>query len=159
MLKVCLSVHLCTLVVMKDFSAARALKQALATLTTLTAHPPSYTHDSHFISSSSSLSNSFLSYFLPNLQGQGPLGSFLRIALKLHYKSWLSRLTSSKESSGYSGSKRKVEELRLKAVKVVDLLQHSAELGNMDALYTLARISLVRLFIYTACIWPSFRIS
>lgn len=34
--------------------------------------------------------------------------------------------------------------MRGKAIKVVDLLQHSAELGHLDALYTLAQISLVR---------------
>ncbi len=33
----------------------------------------------------------------------------------------------------------------MKAIKVVDLLQHSAELGNTDALFVLAQISLVRL--------------
>ncbi|KAF9049902.1 hypothetical protein BJ165DRAFT_1454719 [Panaeolus papilionaceus] len=32
--------------------------------------------------------------------------------------------------------------MKQKAIKVVDLLEHSAELGNMDALYTLAYISL-----------------
>jgi hypothetical protein len=34
--------------------------------------------------------------------------------------------------------------MRGKAIKVIDLLQHSAELGNTEALYTLARLSLVR---------------
>lgn len=33
----------------------------------------------------------------------------------------------------------------MKAVKVLDLLQHAAELGHSDAIYTLAHISLVRL--------------
>jgi SEL1 protein len=41
------------------------------------------------------------------------------------------------------GSRRKDEEQRLKAIKVLDLLEHSIELGNTDALYTLAKISLV----------------
>jgi hypothetical protein len=44
----------------------------------------------------------------------------------------------------FTGSRKKGDEMRGKAIKVVDLLQHSAELGNMDALYTLAQISLVR---------------
>lgn len=35
--------------------------------------------------------------------------------------------------------------MRGKAIKVVDLLQHSAELGNLDALFTLGYISLVGL--------------
>lgn len=37
-----------------------------------------------------------------------------------------------------------MDEVRGKAVKVKDLLQHSAELGNTEALYKLAHISLVR---------------
>jgi hypothetical protein len=41
-------------------------------------------------------------------------------------------------------SKKREEEMRGKAIKVVDLLQHSAELGHLDALYTLAQILLVR---------------
>lgn len=36
-----------------------------------------------------------------------------------------------------------MDEIRGKVVKVKDLLQHSAELGNMEALYKLAYISLV----------------
>jgi SEL1 protein len=43
-------------------------------------------------------------------------------------------------------SKGKEEELRGKAIKVIDLLQHSAELGHLDALYTLARVSLVSFY-------------
>ena len=43
----------------------------------------------------------------------------------------------------FSFSKERVEELKGKAIKVIDLLQHSAELGNTDALYALAQISLV----------------
>jgi hypothetical protein len=41
------------------------------------------------------------------------------------------------------GSKRKEDEQRSKAIKVLDLLQHSVELGSMEALYTLAKVSLV----------------
>ena len=43
-----------------------------------------------------------------------------------------------------SGNKKKEDEMTGRAVKVIDLLQHAAELGNTDALYTLAQISLVR---------------
>jgi len=43
-----------------------------------------------------------------------------------------------------SKEKDRQEEQRVKAIKVVDLLQHSAELGNTDALFVLAQISLVR---------------
>ena len=44
------------------------------------------------------------------------------------------------------GNKKKEEELKTKAIKVMDLLQHSADLGNKDALYTIAMVSLVRFF-------------
>ncbi|KAJ7928457.1 hypothetical protein B0H13DRAFT_1967359 [Mycena leptocephala] len=96
-----------------DSEATRAYKQALNTLSTLTAHPPSHTYGSSFSAGNTPNSKSLLSSFFPNLQGQGP---------------WESR------------SKR--EETKGKAIKVIDLLQHSAELGNSDALYTLAQISL-----------------
>jgi SEL1 protein len=123
--------------------ASRAYKQALATLTTLSAHPPSFTFDPSLINNANS--KSILSAFLPNLQGQGPIGSTLRIILKLHHQI-VRRLSSvlglGQETIGM-GSRRKDEEQRLKAIKVLDLLEHSAELGNIDALYTLAKISLV----------------
>lgn len=84
--------------------------------------------------------------FLPNLQGQGPIGSTLRILMKLHYHT-VRRLTSTlglgQETIGI-GSRWKEEEQRSKAIKVLDLLLHSAELGNTDALFTLAKVSLVK---------------
>jgi SEL1 protein len=138
--------------------ASRAYRQALLTLSTLTAHPPSYTQDyssSTTGTSSSSSSSGILSSLLPNLQGHGPIGSAVRIAIKLFHTSWIARLTreiaywtgfsggSGGGPGGGGGGKRR-EETRGKAIKVVDLLQHSAELGNMDALYTLARLSMVR---------------
>ena len=67
----------------------------------------------------------------------------MRIILKLHGS--VSRFSSilSPETLGL-GTKKKDEEGSRKAIKVIDLLQHSAELGNMDALFTLAQVSLVR---------------
>ncbi|EGO00684.1 hypothetical protein SERLA73DRAFT_105051 [Serpula lacrymans var. lacrymans S7.3] len=123
--------------------AARAYRSALVTLSTLTAIPPSYTHDSSHISPSSN-TNSFLSAFLPNPQGQGPLGSAIRIAIKLRQQFWLFRVFTSigTDNGGNSGAKKKDDEMRGKAIKVIDLLQHSAELGSQDALYTLGQISL-----------------
>lgn len=77
-----------------------------------------------------------------NIQGQGPLGSIIRIIIRLHQQSSL--LRDKLFGLGLGGASRKKEdELREKAIKVVDLLQHSAELGNLDALWTLAQISLV----------------
>lgn len=125
--------------------AARAYKKALSTLSTLTAHPPSQTYDPALVSGNTN-SKSLLSSFLPNFQGQGPIGSAIRIALKLHQQTFRRLATGfGKEGLGL-GSKRKDDEMRGKAIKVLDLLQHSAELGNTDALFTLAKVSLVRAF-------------
>jgi SEL1 protein len=119
-------------------TATRAYKSALFTLSNFTAHPPSHTHD--VFSQPTTTTPSLLSALLPNAQGQGPLGSAIRIALKLRQQFFLFRLFG-----GPSGSaaRRKDEEMRGKAIKVLDLLQHSAELGNTDALFTLGQISLV----------------
>jgi hypothetical protein len=129
------------------FSAARAYRQALLALSTLTAHTPSHTSDPSF-GSYSTPSKSFWLSILPNLQGQGPLGSFMRIILKLHQQSWLPRIMSGfglgKQGLGAGASKKREEEIRGRGIKVLDLLHHSSELGNLDALYTLAQISLVR---------------
>ncbi|OAX43674.1 HCP-like protein [Rhizopogon vinicolor AM-OR11-026] len=118
-------------------TATRAYKSALFTLSNLTAHPPSHTHD--VFSRLTTTTPSLLSALLPDPQGQGPVGSAIRIALKLRQQFFLFRLFS-----GPSGSaaRRKDEEMRGKAIKVLDLLQHSVELGNPDALFTLGQISL-----------------
>lgn len=115
----------------------------MATLTTLTAHPPAHTFDPSLASASSN-TQSIFSSFLPNLQGQGPIGTAFRIILKLQQHT-ARRITNSfgKENLKF-GYKKKEDDFRDKAVKVVDLLQHSAELGNMEALYTLSQASLVR---------------
>ncbi|KAF7315131.1 Ubiquitin-protein ligase [Mycena indigotica] len=116
--------------------ATRAYKQALNTLSTLTANPPQHTYGSSY-STQPSNSKSLLSAFLPNLQGQGPIASAMRIAIKLQ-RQFAGGIFSSADRE----SRWKREEGKGKAVKVIDLLQHSAELGNTDALYTLAHISL-----------------
>jgi hypothetical protein len=125
------------------FAAARAYKQALATLATLTASPSSRAFETHHPFSWST-GNSFLSSFLPNPQGQGPLGSALRIAIKLRHQSWLPRFLSSRFSQE-SGRRRSDEELKGRAIKVMDLLQHAADLGHLDALFVLGKLSLVLL--------------
>lgn len=80
------------------------------------------------------------------MQGQGPIGSAVRIITKLHQHT-LRRITYGLGKDGLGlGSRRRDEEMRGKAIKVVDLLQHSAELGNMEALYTLGQVSLVCVF-------------
>ncbi|KAF9029210.1 hypothetical protein BDP27DRAFT_1246739, partial [Rhodocollybia butyracea] len=112
--------------------ASRAYKQALYTLSTLTAHPPTYTYDA---TSHTSNAKALLTSVIPSLQGRGPIGSFYRILLRLQH-----RFGSSKEDTT---KQRKTDEVHPKAVKVIDLLQHSAELGNMDALFMYAKISLL----------------
>ncbi|KAE9408748.1 HCP-like protein [Gymnopus androsaceus JB14] len=111
--------------------ASRAYKQALYTLSTLTAHPPAYTSDT---TSHSLNAKSLLTAFVPSLQGRGPIGSIYRIISKIQQQ-----FGSPKEDTA---SRRKTEDVNPKAIKVLDLLQHSAELGNMDALFTYAKISL-----------------
>ncbi|KIJ15498.1 hypothetical protein PAXINDRAFT_114636 [Paxillus involutus ATCC 200175] len=120
--------------------AARAFKSAMLTLSNLTAHPPPYDRDP-FAQPSPSQPPSFFSSFLPNAQGQGPVGSAIRIAIKLRQQLSPFQIFSWLDSSA-AAARKKDEEMRGKAIKVVDLLQHSAELGNMEALYTLAHVSL-----------------
>ena len=118
--------------------ATRTYKSVLFTLSNLTAYLPSRDHDIFF--KPDITAPSLLSAFLPNPQGQGPLGSALRIALKLRRQFFLFRLFG---GSSASAARRKDEEMRGKAIKVLDLLQYSAELGNLDAVFTLGQISLV----------------
>ncbi|KAF7298072.1 Ubiquitin-protein ligase [Mycena chlorophos] len=115
--------------------ATRAYKQALNTLSTLTANPPLHTYGSSTYPTHAS--KSLFSAFFPNLQAQGPLASAMRILLKLQRQ-----FAGGLLPAGERESRWKREETKGKAVKVIDLLQHSAELGNTDALYTLAQISL-----------------
>jgi len=124
-------------------AAARAYKQALVTLSFLSSLAPA--HDPEPIRPPTwSVGNSLLSHFLPNPQGQGPFASLFRIAIKLRQRSWLPRSLATRLGRNGNGSRRRSdEELRERAIKVLDLLHHAAELGNTDALYTLAQISLV----------------
>ena len=110
------------------------------TLTTLTSIPSSRVFDTHQFSWNTE--NSILSSILPNPQGQGPLSSALRIAIRLRHQSWLPRFLSSRLSQD-SGRRRSDEELSRRAIKVMDLLQHAADLGHLDALLALGKISLV----------------
>ena len=85
-------------------------------------------------------SKSYLSTFL---QGQGPVGSMLRIVFKLHQMTVGRLLNAFSQDTLFLLSKEKQDELKGKAIKLMDLLQHSAELGNLNALFALAQISLV----------------
>ncbi|KAH9856024.1 HCP-like protein [Lenzites betulinus] len=108
----------------------------MSTLATLTALPPMQSEEPLHHSSGNPFS------FLPSLQGQGPIASALRILVKLKNHSWLPSAVTEYLGRELSGGKRREEEFRGKAVKVIDLLQHAAELGNTDAIYTLGQVSL-----------------
>ena len=114
----------------------------MSTLATLTALPPMQSEEpSHHTT------NFPLSYLLPSMQGQGPIASAMRILVKLRNHSWLPSSVTDFLGRELSSGRKKDEEFKGKAVKVLDLLQHAAELGHTDALYTLGQVSLVRPFI------------
>jgi SEL1 protein len=122
----------------------------MSTLSTITAHAPSFTQGASWVYSSSasmgSNQNSILSSYFFDPQGQGPIGSALRIVIKIHHS-----FRDSLLSIGFGGGRSKGkkgrdidDELRGKAVKVLDLLQHAAELGHEKAIRAMADIYLVR---------------
>ncbi|KAI0332950.1 HCP-like protein [Cubamyces sp. BRFM 1775] len=117
--------------------ASRAYKQAMSTLATLTALPPAQSEEPSHHSSGYPLSS-----LLPGIQGQGPIASTLRILVKLKNHSWLPSFVTDFLGRELPSGRRREEELQGKAVKVVDLLQHAADLGNTDALYTLGHLAL-----------------
>ncbi|TDL23048.1 HCP-like protein [Rickenella mellea] len=110
--------------------AARAYKHAIHALSTITPIP------SPARAGNDVLQNSFLSSLFPNQQG--PIASAIRIIYKLRHVSWLPKFLNSGDRLG--GMRR--DEMRGRALKVVDLLEHAVELGNLDALYKLAEISM-----------------
>lgn len=118
----------------EENTAERAYRKALDTFSTIVAVPEESAPDPD------SWLSSIVSFLLPSLEGQGPFASALRIFLKL------SRQLSSIFDGEVSGTQQD-EESYVKATKVLLLLRHSAALGNMDALFTLAAISLVRTFL------------
>jgi SEL1 protein len=120
--------------------AERAYNKALATLSEIVALPQLRTEETG--SSLGQGSSSIFSLFFPNVQGHGPFASTLRIAIKLRNRSWVPSFVSSMFSGDAAGTKQD-EETHVDAAKVILLLQHSSSLGNLDALFTLATISLV----------------
>ncbi|KZT72333.1 HCP-like protein [Daedalea quercina L-15889] len=121
--------------------ASRAYKQAITTLSTLTALSPSQSEESSPYLSRDN--NGFqLSSLFPSIQGHGPIASAMRIAVKLLQHSWLPTSVTGYVKEELSGGRKKDSELHGKAIKVIDLLQHAADLGHTDAAYTLAQVSL-----------------
>ncbi|KAI0692089.1 HCP-like protein [Cytidiella melzeri] len=122
--------------------AARAYKQAITTLHHVNAP---YAHREDHIDLPYTIHNyspSFWSTLLPNIQGQGPIATAFRIVLKLRHQTLLPGFVTKLLDRQTGSSRRREEDLSGKAVKVLDLLQHAADLGHTDALYTLAHISL-----------------
>lgn len=115
-------------------AARKAYKQALQTLATLTSAPPSHTQGLYDASSNSFISSLFFNQ-------HGPIASAMRILLKLRQQSWVPRFILAGKDGWLSG--RRSEELRGKALKVIDLLEHAIELGHTEALFKLAQISMV----------------
>jgi SEL1 protein len=122
-------------------TATRAYRQALNTLSTLTAQLPQHTPEASF-NPYQSQNTPLLASFLPSIHGYGPVASVLRIAQRLRQKSWLPKALGGKNERN-GGSRRRDDDLSGKAIKVIDLLSHSAELGHTDALFMLAKISLL----------------
>ncbi|KAF8325879.1 uncharacterized protein EI90DRAFT_3146653 [Cantharellus anzutake] len=127
----------------KSLEASSAYKEAMQTLHSLS--PPSKP-DTPWNPNQNS--RSFLSYIFPN--PQGPIASAIRIIYKLKSHNWIPRWLSGKFEGVDQNQNSKWGIFRSsskgvasgKVLKVIDLLQHSADLGNMDAVFTLGRISL-----------------
>ena len=117
----------------------------MATLAHVNSHPYTQREDpSQNLYGSQGYPTSLWSALLPNIQGQGPIASAMRIALKLRHQTWVPSFVTNFFGKELGGGRKKEEELHGKAVKVLDLLHHAAELGHTDALYALSQLHLVR---------------
>lgn len=129
--------------ILRLVAAARAYKQALATLHHVNVSYGQREDHVYLPYNTQSHSTSIWSALLPNAQGQGPIASAIRIASKLRQQKWVPGFITHFLGKQLGGGRRKDEELAVKAVKVLDLLQHAIDLGHSDALYLLAHLSLV----------------
>lgn len=117
----------------------------MSTLAHINTHPYAHREDtSHNSYGAQGYPTSFWFALLPNIQGQGPIASAMRIVLKLRHQTWIPSIVTNFLGKELGGGRKKEEELQSKAVKVIDLLQHAAELGHTDALYALSQLYLVR---------------
>ncbi|GJJ08477.1 hypothetical protein Clacol_002695 [Clathrus columnatus] len=120
--------------------AARAHTEALQTISALGSSPTQATG----VNTPPSLLSSFIGSFLPVHNQRGPIASALRIIHRLRQQSWMPKsvvfLLNFGEPRASRG--RRNEELNEMATKVLSLLEHAIELGNVDALYTMGRVSL-----------------
>ncbi|KAI5123803.1 hypothetical protein M0805_009098 [Coniferiporia weirii] len=118
--------------------ANKAYGQALQALASISTYQPLHTPGV-----SDAQPNTIFTTLFPNQQG--PIASLIRIIYKLRQQSWVPRFLSASLGRDSWSAGRKKEEMQGKAVKVVDLLEHAAELGHMDALYKLGHVSLFHL--------------
>ena len=117
----------------------------MSTLAYINSHP--YAHRDDDVENAHNTigyPTSFWSALLPNIQGQGPIASAMRIVLKLRHQTWIPPFVTNFLGKELGGGRKKEEELKSKAVKVLDLLQHAADLGHTDALYALSQLYMVR---------------
>jgi hypothetical protein len=128
--------------------ANRAFKQAVSTLHSITAAAAAAAEASpassllHSVPRTASTTPSLVWSFLPTAHGYGPLSSAIRIYQRIRSYPWLPASLSSRLAEGgreTRKARRRDEDLRGKAVKAIDLLQHAAALGHTDALYLLAK--------------------
>ncbi|KAL1681892.1 hypothetical protein EV122DRAFT_260478 [Schizophyllum commune] len=120
----------------QNVEATRAYKYAMTVLNMLTAHQAQPTLDP-LAAHRNTHSRSILSSFVPDINGPGPLASAMRILARL--QNLFPSFTGASNMGYFSTATRREYDL---SVKVMDLLQHSADLGNMDALYMIAQLSL-----------------
>lgn len=140
---------LCCFQLLRDVAAARAYRQAVATLHHVNGSYGQREDHIYLSYTPQSYSSSIWLALLPNAQGQGPIASAIRIALKLRQQKWIPGFVTQFFGKQLAGGRKKDEELTGKAVKVLDLLQHAADLGHTDALYTLAHLALVSLIVFS----------
>ncbi|CAE6450903.1 unnamed protein product [Rhizoctonia solani] len=110
----------------KSLESRKALVDALSIIKALDALPP------HTASPIDATLPAWITSLFPN--PSGPVASTLRIVAKLRSQHWLPSFLSSRASRDEARVRHRVSRLE-------GLLQQSIELGNMDALYTLAHIS------------------
>lgn len=118
--------------------ANAAYTQALQTIRLLKVLTPSQA--AALYPDSSPPPNAFLSTLFPN--ENGPIAAVIRLGYRVYYQPWLPRWAS-RVLSGRSGRRR--DEIKGRAAKAIDLLQHAVDLGNEEALFTMAQVSLVSL--------------
>src|ERR1700733_3255376 len=110
-------------------------------------HPP----PKHAAASNSQITPSFIRSLFPN--AHGPISMLLRMTNRVRNHRWIPRWLSGKmdrikndDSSSswnvFRGYGSSADSTGGKSIKIIDLLEHAADLGHLDAMYTLAGLSL-----------------